>query len=174
MRYIACMDLHWLHDGTAIIVRPIEPSDKAELAAGLRRLSERSVHLRFLTPKQRFSKEELRYLTEVDGRAHVAFVAELPDQPGVIVAARYVTLGEAAGTAEAAIVVADQLQGRGLGSILAERLAREAVRHGVRRFSATMLSENRAARRLMARLAEQLETRHSGGGQAELIVELAA
>ena len=169
------MDQRVLKDGSRILIRPIRPSDKEELAAGLHRLSERSVQLRFLTPKPRFSKGELRYLTEVDGRSHVAFVAVRPERPGTIVAvARYVALGDAAGTAEAAIVVADRLQGLGLGSILADELAREAVRNGVRRFSATMLSENRAAHRLMTRLSAPLARRHGGGGQDELVVELAA
>ena len=164
-----------LRNGSRILIRPIRPSDKDELAAGLQRLSDRSVQLRFLSPKPSFTKAELRYLTEVDGRDHVAFVAVRPETPGTIVAvARYVALGDAAGTAEAAIVVADPLQGLGLGSFLADELARAAVRNGVRRFSATMLSENRAAHRLMTRLSTPLERHHGGGGQDELVVELAA
>ncbi len=168
------MEQRLLKDGTPIVIRPIRPSDKAELAAGLHRLSERSVQLRFLTPKPSFSKSELRYLTEVDGRDHVAFVAVRPERPGTIVAvARYVALGDAAGTAEAAIVVADPLQGLGLGTLLADELARAAVPNGVRRFSATMLGENRAAHRLMTRLSAPLE-RNRTGAHEELIVELAA
>jgi acetyltransferase len=169
------MEERRLKDGSRVLIRPIRPTDKEELAAGLHRLSDRTVHLRFLSPKPRFSKSELRYLTEVDGRSHVAFVAVRPERPETIVAVgRYVALGDAEGTAEAAIVVADPLQGLGLGTILADALAREAVRNGVRRFSATMLSENRAAHRLMTRLSAPLERRHHGSGQGELIVELAA
>ena len=164
-----------LRDGTPVLIRPIRPGDKGELEAGLQRLSSASVHKRFLAPKTHFSEAELRYLTEVDGHDHVAFVAVRPERPGTIMAvARYVALGDAAGTAEAAIVVADPLQGLGLGTILADELAREAVRNGVRRFSATMLTENRAAHRLMTRLSAPLELRDDGGGQDELIVELAA
>ena len=48
------------------------------LEDGLRQLSDESVHRRFLTPKRGFSRTELRYLTEVDGRDHVALVAEYP------------------------------------------------------------------------------------------------
>ena len=168
------MEQRRLKDGSRVLIRPIRPSDKAELAAGLQRLSKQSVQLRFLTPKPGFSKAELRYLTEIDGRDHVAFVAVRPERPGTIVAvARYVALADAAGTAEAAIVVADPLQGLGLGTILADELAREAVSNGVRRFSATMLGENRAAHRLMTRLPAPLERRHGHGAQHELIVELA-
>jgi len=166
---------HRLTDGTPVLIRPIRPSDKAELAAGLRRLSDLSVHKRFLAPKHHFSAAELRYLTEIDGHDHVAFVVESLEAPARIVAvARYVRLREEPDTAEAAIVVADVLQGQGLGSLLADSLAREAVGHGVRRFSATMLSDNRAAHRLMARLAQQLERRYDGAGHQELVAELPA
>ncbi len=166
---------HRLKDGTSVLVRPIRHSDKAELSAGLLRLSDLSVQRRFLSPKRRFSKSELRYLTELDGHDHVAFVAERPDHPGRIVAvARYVRLAEEPATAEAAIVVADPLQGRGLGSLLADELAHTALHHGIERFSATMLSDNRPAHRLMTRLAGHLEHRHTGSGQDELLVDLAA
>ena len=164
-----------LRDGTPLLVRPIRPDDKRLLERGLSELSPLSVQRRFLAPKPRFTRSELRYLTEVDGHDHVAFVAVRPDRPGTILAvARYVALGDRAGTAEAAIVVADPLQGLGLGTILADELAREAVRNGVRRFSATMLSENRAAHRLMTRLSAPLERRRGGSGQDELVVELVA
>jgi hypothetical protein len=39
------------------------------------------VQRRFLTLKSSFSRAELRYLTEVDGRDHVALVAEDPGDP---------------------------------------------------------------------------------------------
>jgi protein lysine acetyltransferase len=164
-----------LRDGIRATIRPIRPDDKAELEAGLHRLSDESVHKRFLGPKPRFTRAELRYLTEVDGHDHVAFVAEVPEYPGLIVAvARYVRLADDAEAADVAVVVADPLQGRGLGSALVDELAHAAVREGITRFSATMLSENRAAYRLMARLSRQLEQRHGGGGQRELTARLVA
>jgi RimJ/RimL family protein N-acetyltransferase len=150
---------HVLSDGTAVAIRPIAAGDKQELQDGLQRLSDEAVQRRFLVPKVRFTKAELRYLTEVDGHDHVALVAESERWPGTIVAvARYVRLNDDPDTAEAAIVVADELQGLGLGTLLAERLAAAATVHGVRRFTAEMLGDNRPAQRLMelltARLAE--------------------
>jgi RimJ/RimL family protein N-acetyltransferase len=166
---------HVLSDGTAVTVRPITADDKPELQNGLHRLSEESVQRRFLAPKVRFTQAELRYLTEVDGHDHVALVAELPGQPGTIVAvARYVRLAEDPESAEAAIVVGDMLQGRGLGTLLAEQLAAEAVRHGVQRFTATMLGENRAAHRLMAHLTGRLDAVQTGAGRSEAVTDLAA
>ena len=119
---------HVLSDGTRVTIRPIAASDKQELQDGLHRLSDETVQRRFLVPKARFTKAELRYLTEVDGHDHVALVAESDRWPGMVVAvARYVRLDDDPDTAETAIVVADALQGLGLGTLLAERLAAIAV-----------------------------------------------
>ena len=167
------MDLFVLKDGTRLTIRPIRPEDKAELTAALGRLSEATVHKRFMSPKTSFSAAELRYLTEVDGHHHVALVAEETEAPHRIVAvARYVALADEPGTADVAIVVGDAIQGQGLGSVLAAHLAEEAARQGVQRFSATMLGDNRAAHRLMAHLAGHLERRASRAGQAEVVAEL--
>jgi len=164
---------HVLRDGRRIFIRPIEPNDKAALSAGLIELSDLSVHQRFLSPKPSFSSSELRYLTEVDGHDHVAFVAEIPSGHLVGVG-RWVRLADDPSTAEVAVVVADPLQGQGLGSLLADLLAREGVRQDVRRFTATMLSDNLPAHRLMARLDMHLDRRHAGAGADELVVHLAA
>jgi RimJ/RimL family protein N-acetyltransferase len=85
-----------------------------------------------------------------------------------------VRLPDAPDSAEVAIVVADELQRLGIGSILADRLAASALEHGVRRFTATMLSENRAAHALMARLDGHLAARHNGSGAEEVVVDLVA
>lgn len=164
-----------LRNGIPVLIRPISPSDKAELSAGLHRLSPSSTYQRFLSAKPTFSAAELRYLTEVDGRDHAAFVAEEVARPGRIVAVgRYVRLTEEPGTAEAAIVVADHLHRLGLGSLLAESIARTAAKHGIGRFTATMLSDNVPAHRLMGHLTRHLERPSRASGTEELIVDLAA
>jgi RimJ/RimL family protein N-acetyltransferase len=159
-----------------VLIRPIRADDKRMLADGLERLSDESVHRRFLTPKRSFSRSELRYLTEVNGRDHVALVAEHPGEPvrQLIAVARFVRLHDDPEAAEVAIVVADNWQRRGLGSLITERLAEEARERGIRRFTATMAADNTAAHRLMAKLTDQLEQRHAGGGVDELVLDIAA
>lgn len=143
-----------LRDGTPVLIRPIRPDDKALLADGLRRLSPESVYRRFLSPKPSFSKGELRYLTELDGRDHVALVAFLAEDPSQLAGvARFVRSDDDHETAEAAVVVGDACQGRGLGNLLALRLADEAAARGIRRFEATILWDNVPAHRLMAAIA---------------------
>ena len=164
-----------LTDGTAVVVRPIRPDDKDRLRTGLARLTPESVYARFLSAKPKFSSAELRYLTEVDGRDHVALVAVLaedPEQP-IVAVARFVRDPVDRSAAEAAIVVGDPWQGLGFGRRLASLLAREAEARGVRRFTATMLGTNLAALRLFAFLAEELEDA-TGSGVRELVAHLPA
>ena len=167
--------LHTLPDGTRILLRPIEPGDKARLSLALARLSQETIRRRFLAAKPRFSSGELRYLTEVDGHQHLALVALLADDPDAIVGvARCVRLPERPDTAEFAIVVADPLQGRGLGTVLARELAQAARAAGIRRFAATMLSDNDAIRRLMRTITTHLEEGRVQAGVREVVVDLAA
>jgi RimJ/RimL family protein N-acetyltransferase len=163
-----------LPDGHQVELRPIRPRDKDGLAAGLSRLSERSVYRRFLSPKPSFSLAELRYLTEVDGHDHVALVVEDPDETSELIGVgRWVRLADEPSTAEIAITVADCWQRRGIGTLLARALADEARVHGIRRFTATVARENTPALRLLAKASEHLELRHSGAVD-DAVVDLAA
>jgi RimJ/RimL family protein N-acetyltransferase len=165
-----------LPDGAPILIRPIRADDKRMLENGLRHLSEESVQRRFLTPKSSFSRAELRYLTEVDGRDHVALVVESPAPPArrLIAVGRFVRLKDDPEAAEVAVVVADSWQGRRVGSTLAELLADRAREVGIRRFTATMSGDNVPAHRLMRRLTNHLELHHAGAGIDELVMDLAA
>ena len=151
-----------LNDGVEVLIRPIRPDDKVLLAAGMEHLSEQSAHQRFLVPKRRLTAAELRYLTEVDFRDHVAFVAVRPEEPDVLVGVgRWIRLADPE-VAEIAFVVADDLQRRGLGTAIGEALADAARERGVRRFVATMLPHNLAAHELFARVAQEREVTTSG------------
>jgi RimJ/RimL family protein N-acetyltransferase len=157
-----------------ILFRHIRPDDKGRLADGLARMSPESRRRRFLMPKPRFSSAELRYLTEIDGFDHVAIVAVSADDPDVFYGvARFVRWQDDPEAAEVAIVVADPLQGKGLGRELGRRLADEARERGVKRFTATLLGENVAAHRLFASISDRLQTTYDGGLE-EVVAEIAA
>jgi GNAT superfamily N-acetyltransferase len=164
--------LHVLSDGTRLRLRFIEPDDKALLARGLERMSPASRRQRFLAPKSALSPAELRYLTEIDGRDHVAIVAVLEEDPSTLAGvARYVRDPRRPAEADVAFVVADALQGLGLGRTLGLALADVARGHGVRRFTASLLGTNVAARRLFASIARRVSTEYEAG-IADLIAEL--
>ena len=165
-----------LRDGTLILLRPIRYDDKWLLEAELESLSEQSVQRRFLTPKPRYTRSELRYLTEVDGWNHMALVAESPIRFGrrILGVARYVRDRDDPQKAEVAIEVVDDFQGRGLGTVLVDALGRRARMRGITRFTATMASGNVPAQRLFKKLLQQPHLEHTGRGASELVGELAA
>ncbi|MEA2272497.1 MAG: hypothetical protein QOI98_1205 [Solirubrobacteraceae bacterium] len=162
-----------LTDGTRVRIRYIRPTDRDRLATAHGRLSAETIHKRYLAAKPRLTAAELAYLTEVDGRNHVAVVAVLADSPDEIVAVgRFVRLQDEPDAAEVAIVVGDCHQGHGLGRQLGAVLADEALTRGIKRFRASMLAENVPAHRLFSAMTQRLESR--AGGVDELVLELAA
>ncbi len=157
-----------------IQLRRIRPEDKDALVAGLGHLSERSVYQRFLAPKPRLTTSELRYLTEVDFVDHYALVAVLARSPQVVVGVgRWVRSTASPADAEIAIVIADDLQGRGVGTQLGRALTDAARARGIERFTASMLPTNQAAHRLFAKISSQLQTVHHQGVD-ELVAPLTA
>jgi GNAT superfamily N-acetyltransferase len=163
-----------LPDGTPIYIRPIRPDDKALIVIGLEQLSEASRFKRFLGPKHRFTDAELRYLTELDGIDHVAYVALRGDAPKELVAvARLVRSAVDPPAAEIAVVVGDAWQRRGVGTLLGDLLATAARGRGVRWLTATMAADNVAAHRLFDHVSTQLR-RHRDGPVDELWADLAA
>ena len=151
------MSAHRLADGRQVWIRPIEPGDAWRLQEGLRRLSEQTIHRRFLGAKPRFTARELRYLTEVDGVDHLALVAVTVDTGRLVAVARCVRRPDRPDTAEWAIVVADPLQRLGLGTILVRALAEAARARGIHRFTGTVLGENAAVLRLLRHVTDQFE-----------------
>lgn len=147
-----------LDDGTRILFRPIRASDKELLQKGMRHLSPESRYRRFFRHIDHLSEQQLRYLTEVDGRDHVAWVAILPDDPdhyGVGVA-RWIRLPHERDVAEAAVTVIDSFHHRGIGRALLWILAKTAIERGVKAFRAWTLGDN----------APMLELLHDLGAKA--------
>ena len=133
-----------------MVVRAIEPDDRALLVDGLRRLSPQSRRQRFLALRDHFTDDELDYLVDVDHHDHEALVALDPATGALVGVARYVRLEPA--RAEVAVAVVDAWQGRGVGTLLLTRLARRARRAGIRSFESITLADNDAALRSLRRL----------------------
>jgi GNAT superfamily N-acetyltransferase len=166
-----------LEDGTVVTIRPIRPADKEALRTGILALSSRTRFLRFHGAVVDPSPAVLRYLTEVDGEHHVALVATMPshdlkEMEGVGVA-RFVRDASDPTVAEAAVTVADAMQGKGVGTALLRELARRARGLGVRAFRAEVLDDNKPMLELLrsAHAAELSHDRESGTMCFEIAID---
>jgi hypothetical protein len=56
----------------SVIIRNVRPVDKPLIIEALERFSPATICGRFLTARQSFSEEDLRYLTEFDAEVHFA------------------------------------------------------------------------------------------------------
>jgi GNAT superfamily N-acetyltransferase len=133
-----------LRDGRALEIRALQPADRDDLIAAVRRMSDESIYRRFFSPRRHFSEGEVDYYINVDFINHVALVAVLPDQGRAVIlgGARYVVTQP--GTAEVAFAVDDAHQGLGIGALLMKHLAAMARRAGLERLTAEVLAGNAA------------------------------
>jgi RimJ/RimL family protein N-acetyltransferase len=150
-----------LRDGAAVVIRPIRPEDRQALERAFERLSERSRYTRFLAPMERLSPSMLTYLTEVDHSDHEALIAFDRRSGEAVGVARYVR--SEGSTAEAAVTVVDDWQGRGLGTGLTSLLAERALEQKIDRFTAVLLAENREMIALLESLGQVTVTDREGG-----------
>jgi RimJ/RimL family protein N-acetyltransferase len=152
-------------------IRPIEPGDRAAFVEAYARLGERSRYRRFLTPHGPLSDAELRYFTEVDHHDHEALVAIDPATGAGVGVARYVRSRTDPTTAEVAVAVVDDWQGRGVGTRLATALTARGRHEGIRSFTALMLAENAVMLNLIKELGEVRE-RHVESGTVQVTIDL--
>lgn len=154
-----------LRDSTPIVLRLVTPADKELLRQGFERWSPESRYARFFAAKQHLTEDELRYLCEVDQEAHFALGALGEDGTGLGIA-RFIRLPDELGepvTAEAAIAVADEVHGKGLGRILFERLVAAAKERRIESFRCEILGGNASMQALIAKLAPQRTTQVNDG-----------
>ena len=141
--------------------------DTATVSALFERLGPRSRERRFCGAKPRLSEDELRLLARVDAEHHVlvGYVDDDPEPVGIARVAREGTRPRSRSP------VADEFQGRGIGTTLTRVLAADARAAGVTELVATVCGDNTPAVSLIARISESLQVRWHGG-ERELVARL--
>ena len=143
-----------LPDGTSVTIRPVRPEDAPKLQEAFKRLSIQSVYYRFLQVFTQLTDQQAHDFANLDYYHQMALVAEIQEdgETNLIGVARYAMLpGDEPGLAESAVVVIDEYQKRGLGSVLLQRLVRYACSHGVQTFLATVHVSNAQILRFIQR-----------------------
>lgn len=157
-----------LKDGTQVTLRLVTPEDKEILRTGFERLSLASRYARFHAPKTKLSADELRYLTECDQADHFAIGAVREPQGDEresvgLGVARFIRDRDDARLAEAAIAVADEAQGKGLGRLLFLRLCAAAAERGIERFQCDVLGGNHGMKALLDAISPERHVEIASG-----------
>lgn len=143
-----------LRDGSSVVIRRLAAGDEAAIAGWFTSwfagLCAETLYARLFVLLQRLDPRTESALTHVDRSDHDVITAFAPD--GVTVGiARCLRAGKP-GSAEVTVAVADDWQGRGIASMLLERVATRARSVGIEQLTAICLAGNLTFIRLLSRL----------------------
>jgi RimJ/RimL family protein N-acetyltransferase len=134
-----------LVDGLSLQLRELRNDDRRRLEIFFSLCSAGAIYYRFLSPFHSFSDGLLNHLTSVDGSRHTALVLiqEEGDEEMIVAEGRYVAFEERPSVADIAFLVIDNLQRRGIATLLIRELKKIACSNGISHFSADILADNR-------------------------------
>jgi acetyl coenzyme A synthetase (ADP forming)-like protein len=159
-----------LRDGTTAQIRPARPADSVALRAFFERLSPESRRRRFFSASLPDRELVATLCDDADARSALTLVVIRAQENETRIVATGSYLAKNRSTAEVAFAVDDNLHGKGLGTLLLERLAILAVRNGFTRFWAVTHADNQAMRDVFRESGFTIEERLEG---SEIEVNLA-
>lgn len=160
-----------LSDGTTALLRIAQPGDADELQRFVERLSPAATRRRFFSETAP-PAEVIRALCDASHPQRLLTVIALrrqDDTLSIIASGSYHARNQH--EAEVAMAVDDRLHGHGLGTILLERLALLAIRHGFTKLWAMTHADNLAMREVFATSGLTMEE-HLEGGDMEVELSL--
>ena len=130
-------------DGQDITIRPIRPEDAEIEQAFVRTLSPKAKHFRFMQGVRELTREMLVRFTQLDYDRELALIAVIQDngEEREIAVARW-AINPDGESCEFAVVVADEWQGRGVGSEVMRQLMNAAKDKGIKRIEGQVLKDN--------------------------------
>jgi GNAT superfamily N-acetyltransferase len=132
-----------LRDRTHVVIRPLVPADREAERAFIEQLSAETCRYRFLGFVRRPSERLLDSLTHLDPDRDVAFCAVLAeDAHEKILGVSRFSADRDHQRCECAVVVDDEWQNKGLGTLLMRRLIEVARARGIRVMRSIDLAEN--------------------------------
>ncbi len=134
-----------LRDGALLAVRALRIADRDKLRALFERCSAETLRYRFLYSIKTLSDTMLDQLINVDGAQHLALVVTMGEKNDerIVGVGRYQTIENRPEVAEVSFLIEDAMQRRGIGTQLLDTLAELARAHGLTRFAADVLTDNR-------------------------------
>lgn len=134
-----------LRDGESVLLRTATAEDVPAVAALMDSVSRESLQLRFMGAVAHVSRSMIEFLCTGEPRDRLSLlaIAGRDEDARVVGTGTYTSVG-VGGRAEVAFLVQDEFQGRGISTLLLERLAGIAAGAGFTGFEAEVLYENQA------------------------------
>lgn len=151
-------------DGTKVFLRPLKLTDESLVRDLFYKLSPSSVHYRFFQMLKAMPHEKLQELLRVDYEADMALVVlTSAGEDAQMVGIAHYRSDPQSNFAEAAFLVRDDWQGKGIGTALMKTLASTARSHGIHGFTADVLMENHGMMRIFHKCGYSVESDLEGG-----------
>ncbi|HYH57761.1 MAG TPA: GNAT family N-acetyltransferase [Thermoleophilaceae bacterium] len=154
---------HRLDGGASVRLRLTRPSDRRGVREFLERLAPETRQRRFLSPMPRVPEAVIDHFTFYDPRQRLVIAATTPGENGreEVIGLGDVSL-DATTVAELGLVVEEEHQSRGIGSLLAEAIASLALSRGATHLKAEMLDSSPVVMRLLASIGPTMRTTEDG------------
>jgi RimJ/RimL family protein N-acetyltransferase len=152
-----------LKDDTKVVVRPSKASDVRGLQDLFYKLPPEDIYTRFFRSLKSLPESEAEYLCNVDYQNEMAFVVTIGErEKEKIIGSAFYAKDKSTNMADVAYMILHEWHGKGLGTILQQRMAEYAKSKGLKGFTADILPENTAMLRL-ARKCGEINTKFSHG-----------
>ena len=150
--------------GIKIFFRPVRIADEPLLKEFFYSLSDQSIYRRFISSRKDMPHERLQEIAVIDYTREMVILAVLEEmQKEELVGIGQYGIDESSHTAEAAFVVRDEYQNKGIGTLLMEYLIILAKKEGLLGFTAEILVENRPMLRVFEKMGFNIEKTTSSG-----------
>jgi len=153
-----------LKDGQRVFLRPLRLTDESGLRDMFYRLSSESIHYRFFQIIKSMPHERLQESLRVDYEADMALVVVKDATPDAeLLAVAHYSRDPRTNFADAAFLVQDDWQGKGIGTILVQRMMDHAKEHGIAGITADVLIQNKGMTSVFHKCGYEVHSELSDG-----------
>lgn len=154
-----------LKDGTKAFMRPLKITDEPLLREMFYKLSPDSIRYRFFRMIKAMPHEKLQAFLRVDYDADMALVVltDAAESGAEMIAIAHYAKNPRTNFADAAFLVRDDYQGKGIGTILMNTLVEAARERGIAGFTADVLVDNAGMLRIFHKCGYAVESEMEGG-----------
>jgi acetyltransferase len=165
-------------DGRRLLLRPVRPEDEPAFRANFAKFSPEALRRRFFRSIKSLTQAAAAKLTHFDYDREMALVLTDPIAPASGPPEGYgvgrIVIDPERRSAEFALIVRDDMTGKGLGTLLMQRLIAYARMRGVREIVGDVLPDNHRMLALCRRLGFTIEPRHHPGDPLRVSLRLEA